>query len=247
MQISTEFTEIPVAGKAMRSFLAHPARTGSYPGILLFSDIYQLTGPMTRACARLAGYGFVVLAHEIFHRREPAGTKLSTDEAGRDRGLHHADNTQVAHYDEDCRAALDWLQQHPSIQKDQLGAGGFCIGGHLAFRAAFQPDIKATVCFYPSWLHSGRLGVGHHSRSLERAGEISGALLLIFGQRDALLDEAGRNSIERALQQAAVRYQTKLYDAEHAFMRDDRAAYDPEAADQAFAEAVAFYRRFLSR
>jgi hypothetical protein len=36
--------------------------------------------------------------------------------------------------------------------------GGFCIGGHLAFRAAFDPRIAATVCFYPTGLHNGALG-----------------------------------------------------------------------------------------
>jgi len=25
---------------------------------------------------------------------------------------------------------------------------GICIGGHLAFRAAMNPEVLATVCFY---------------------------------------------------------------------------------------------------
>ena len=35
---------------------------------------------------------------------------------------------------------------------------GFCIGGHLAFRAAFDPRVAATVCFYPTGLQDGKLG-----------------------------------------------------------------------------------------
>ena len=34
----------------------------------------------------------------------------------------------------------------------------FCFGGHLAFRAALQPDVKATTCFYGTGIHNGKLG-----------------------------------------------------------------------------------------
>ena len=46
------------------------------------------------------------------------------------------------------------MAQQPGI--DRLSATGFCIGGHLAFRAAFDPRVAATVCFYPTGLHNGR-------------------------------------------------------------------------------------------
>jgi hypothetical protein len=70
----------------MRMFVASPKRAGKYPGILFYSDIFQLTGPMVRATARLAGYGFVVAAPEIYHRIEPAGTVIPFDDEGRTRG-----------------------------------------------------------------------------------------------------------------------------------------------------------------
>src|SRR5262245_22487792 len=178
MQIKTEHIEIPVAvepsqTKMMRGFLAHPAVEGKYPGILLFSDIFQLSDPMLRTCARLAGYGFVVAAHEIFHRLEPSGTVLKQDDEGRARGMKNQQTMPIVHFDEDCRAALDYLQSHPLVQKGSLGAGGFCIGGHLAYRAALQPDVRATVCFYPTWLHNGKLGRGEKADSLAGAGDRS--------------------------------------------------------------------------
>ena len=246
MQIKTEYVEISVAEKAMRALVASPAATGNYPGILLFSDIFQLSEPMVRTCARLAGYGFVVVAHEIFHRREPAGTVLQQTDEGRARGMQNQQATSLAHFDEDCRAALDYLQQHPSVATGQIGVGGFCIGGHLAFRAALQSDVQATACFYPTWLHNGQLGQGAKSDSLQRAGEIRGKLLILFGTLDPLIPAEGRATIEAALQQANISYEARLYPADHGFVRDDRAAYDPECADQAFAEAVRLFRQTLA-
>jgi carboxymethylenebutenolidase len=243
MQIQTEIVTVPVAGQLMRTFIAQPNAPGKYPGLLLFSDIFQLSEPMIRTCARLAGYGFVVVAHEIFHRREPAGTVLEQTDEGRARGMQHQQAMPLAHFDEDCRAALDYLQQHPLVAAGQIGAGGFCIGGHLAFRAALQPDVKATACFYPTWLHNGQLGQGANADSLQRTADIKGQLLILFGALDPLIPAEGRATIEAALQQANVKYETHLYPADHGFVRDDRAAYDPECADQAFAEAIRWWRQ----
>lgn len=246
MQIKTEYVEISVAGKTMRTLVAQPTPAGTYPGLLLFSDIFQLSDPMVRTCARLAGYGFVVAAHEIFHRREPAGTVLQQTDEDRARGMQNQQATPLAHFDEDCRAVLDYLQQHPNVTAGQLGAGGFCIGGHLAFRAALQPDVKATACFYPTWLHNGQLGQGGNADSLQRAADVQGKLLIQFGALDALIPDEGRATIEAALQAANINYDTHLYPAEHGFVRDDRAAYDPESADQALAEAVRMFRQTFS-
>jgi hypothetical protein len=72
--IETEYVEVPVDGLRMGCLLAHPAGEGTWPGIVFYSDIFQLTGPTVRWFKRLAGHGFVVLAPEIYHRIEPAGT-----------------------------------------------------------------------------------------------------------------------------------------------------------------------------
>ena len=56
---------------------------------------------------------------------------------------------------------------------------GMCIGGHLAFRAAMQPDVLASTCFYATDIHKRSLGEGMRDNSLERIGEITGELLMI--------------------------------------------------------------------
>jgi carboxymethylenebutenolidase len=243
MVITTEYVDIPVDGSLMRMLVAAPKVEGRYPGILLYSDIFQLTGPMIRATMRLAGYGFVVAAPEIYHRIEPPGTAIAFDDAGRERGLAGAAQTAVAEFDADGRAVLDWLSRQPRVAAGQLAAGGFCIGGHLAFRAALQRDVRATVCFYPTGVHNGKLGKDADAGSLERAAEIRGEMLIVFGSLDPHIPEAGRVKIQRALEQAGAAFNVSLYPAEHAFMRDEGPRYDSEATDQAWAEAVAFYRK----
>jgi carboxymethylenebutenolidase len=226
-------------------FVAAPAIERKYPGILFYSDIFQLTGPMIRATTRLAGYGFVVAAPEIYHRIEPPGTVIPFDDEGRTRGLAGAAQTPVADFDADCRAVLDYLDQHPSVEKGKLGAGGFCVGGHLAFRAALQPAVLGTACFYGTGIHNGKLGKDQDAGSLERASEIRGGLLLVFGALDPHVPEEGRAKIKTALERAGTNFSMSLYPAEHAFMRDEGPRYDPEVTDQAWSEMIQFFRRVL--
>jgi carboxymethylenebutenolidase len=242
MIITTEYVDIPVAGKSMRSFVAAPLAEGEYPGILFYSDIFQLTGPTLRSCMRLAGYGFVVVAPEIYHRIEPAGLVIPFDDAGRTRGLEDAARTPIADFDADGRAVIDYLVRHSFVAEGEIGSAGFCIGGHLAFRAALQPEVKATVCFYGTGIHDGKLGMDDDAGSLERAGEIRGSLLLVWGALDPHVPEDSRLAIEARLSESGVDFSQRIYPAEHAFMRDEGPRYDPQATDQAFGEMIGFYR-----
>ena len=243
MKILTENIDIPAPdGSAIRTFLASPQSDGAYPGIIFYSDIFQLTGPMVRACARLAGYGLVVAAPEIYRRIEAPGVVIPFDDDGRDRGMRDAAETPVADFDADCRTVLDYLHDHPAVATGKVGAAGFCIGGHLAFRAALQPDVLATVCFYGTGIHNGKLGKDEDARSLARAAEITGELLLVWGENDPHIPQDGREKIERTLSDAGVNFLRQSYPAEHAFMRDVGPRFDPEATDAAFQKMIDFFR-----
>jgi carboxymethylenebutenolidase len=246
MVVSRDYVEVPVDGRAMRTFVAAPRAPGPHPGIVFYSDIFQLTESTLRWCVRLAGYGFVVAAPEIYHRIEPAGTVLGFDDEGKARGQGDAERTPVADFDADIRAALSFLAAYEPVGGAPLGAVGHCTGGHLAFRAAMLPEVRATACWYPTGLHDGKLGQDRDAGSLARADEIRGELLMIFGARDPHTPDEGREIVRRRLEAAGVRFTWRLYDAEHAFGRDVGARYDPEATDEAFAETVALFRRALA-
>ncbi|MEI6052654.1 MAG: dienelactone hydrolase family protein, partial [Opitutaceae bacterium] len=62
-----EFIDLATPTGPMRSYLFRPQAPGRYPGILLYSEIFQVTGPIRRTASMLAGHGFVVLVPEIYH------------------------------------------------------------------------------------------------------------------------------------------------------------------------------------
>lgn len=239
MQVKRRNLGLTVDDSLMRLYVVEPEPEGNYPGILFYSDIYQLGGPITRLADRLAGYGYVVAAPEIFHRLEPLGTVIEPNDLGRLQGNEAARRTEIAHYDADAAAVLTWLQNADSVSSGQIGTLGFCIGGHLAARIALNPGVKAAVCGYPTGIHNGKLGRGQ-ADTLARLGEMTARVLTIFGSQDPHVPPEGRDTILKALDAAGVDHQTLLYEANHTFMRDDGYRYDPVATDQAWGQIIQF-------
>ncbi len=63
-----ETEDVPVPGsEKMRVHLFRPAVPGRFPGVLFFSEIYQVTDPIRRLAAMLAGQGFLVGVPEVYH------------------------------------------------------------------------------------------------------------------------------------------------------------------------------------
>ncbi len=221
----SEFADIATPTGPMRTYLFRPAAGGRYPGIVFYSEIFQVTGPIRRAAAWLAGNGYVVAVPEIYHELEPAGTVLAYDTAGAERGNAHKITKEISSYDGDARAALDYLKSHPAVT-GRLGVMGICIGGHLAFRAAMNPDVLAAACFYATDIHAHSLGKGKSDDSLARIPEIKGELLHIWGRQDPHIPLEGRNLIKARLEEAGVRFTWHEFNAAHAFMRDEGPRYD---------------------
>jgi carboxymethylenebutenolidase len=220
-----------------------PAATAQFPGLVVFSEIFQRTGPIHRMAQLLAGHGFVVAVPEIFHELEAPGAVLAYDGPGAERGNADKIGKPVAAYDADARAALDHLARLPCCT-GQLGALGVCIGGHLAFRCAMQPDVRATACFYATDLHKGSLGQGGDD-SLARATDIRGELAMIWGRQDPHIPDAGRAAIQRRLIEAGCAFTWHEHNAQHAFLRDEGPRYDPALALASYAMVIDLFRRAL--
>lgn len=234
LEESTVSLETPTG--SMQTYVYRPVGAGRHPAVVLFSEIFQRTGPIGRMAAMLAGHGFVVAVPEIFHELEPAGTVLAYDQAGADAGNHHKTAKTVAAYDADARAVLDHLLTREDTN-GELNALGVCIGGHLAFRCALDRRVRAAACFYATDLHKGTLGKGGDD-SLARAGEIEGELLMVWGRQDPHVPDEGRAKIQARLVETKRRFTWHELNAAHAFLRDEGPRYDPALALLAYRMAI---------
>ncbi|MBM2622131.1 dienelactone hydrolase family protein [Actinoplanes sp. LDG1-06] len=239
MKVHEEDVRIPGAGHEIRAKVLTPAGGGRWPGVLLYSDIFQLTESTLRTCRRLAAAGLIVCVPEIYPRGELAGVALEFDDEGKAAGLAGAASMTTAEFDEDRASVLDHLAARDDVTS--VHAAGYCLGGHLAFRAAFDGRVASTVCFYPTGLHNGSLGQDQ-ADSLSRSADIHGRLMIIFGSRDPHVPAAARVQILSALYEAGHEdLELHVYaGGEHAFMRDVGPRYDPALTDLGLTEAVSF-------
>src|SRR6185369_4137837 len=101
MILQDEVADLATPSGPMRTYVYRPVAPGRYPGLVLFSEIFQQTGPIKRTAALLAGHGFVVAVPEIFHDLEAPGCVIPYDAAGADRGNADKVGRAVSAYDDD--------------------------------------------------------------------------------------------------------------------------------------------------
>ena len=73
---------------------------------------------------------------------------MAYDVEGTDIGNQYKIEKELKSYDEDTNLTIEYLLSLPTCN-GKLGATGMCLGGHLAYRAALDPRVQATVCFSP--------------------------------------------------------------------------------------------------
>jgi carboxymethylenebutenolidase len=240
-----ESVDLPTSRGAMRSLIFRPTGEARHPAIVLYSEIFQITAPIRRTAAFLAGHGFIVAVPEVYHEFLPAGTVLAYDRAGADKGNELKYAKELACYDEDAAVLVNFLKGHSS-GNGRVGAMGICLGGHLAFRTAMLPDVAATVCFYATDIHQGSLGKGKADNSLARIPDIRGELMMIWGLQDPHVPGEGRAKIYAALAAAGTRFTWHEFNAAHAFLRDEGLRYDAELAHLTLGMAVNLFRTALA-
>jgi carboxymethylenebutenolidase len=197
MQIVTSDAELRVDDSPMRVYVAAPKPEGRYPGILLYSEIFQLTGPIRRSCERLAGHGFVVAAPEIYHRHERPGTVIPYDDIGRIWGNDGAKRTpwRRSTPTPGRRSTIS-----PSTRRWRPASSArwaSASAGTSPGAPALQPDVKGGRLLLPDGRSQRQARQDADAGTLARFGEIKGEMLLVFGDADPHVPREGRATVWR--------------------------------------------------
>lgn len=224
-----------------------------------------MTGPVQRFARQIAGHGYIVAAPSSYH--EFTGPEaLAYDGPGTDDGNKWKVEKKVSAYDEDATLSIDCLVGLETCN-GRIGTTGMCLGGHLAFRCAFDKRVRAAVCYFATDVHSHTLGEGQKDDSLQRVKDIKGELIMvtfappprewecytdqdqIFGKRDNHVPPAGRDLIRKTLHETGTNF--SFYEiawAQHAFIRDElsKGRYDPAIAGICFEMLLELFGRTLN-
>jgi carboxymethylenebutenolidase len=226
----------------MQAFVASPALTGRYPGVIVFQEIFGVNSHIRDVCARVASHGYIAIAPDIFHRTARQ-LDLGYTQADVTRGREHKNQATMDGLLADTRACIAWLKAAKDFS-GAIGCVGFCFGGHVAFIAATLPEIKATVSFYGGGIGTSRPGGG--PPSVELAPLIKGRLRLIYGEDDKGIPQTEVEAIALKLMAAKVDFMVTTYSrAGHGFACDQRESYNAQAADYAWKETYTMLDKVL--
>lgn len=213
-------------GTTLNAYLARPSGTGKHPGIIMVHEWWGLSADIAAMADRLAREGFAVLAVDAYRGK----LAQTAQEAGALRN-----GTPPAQIAADLDAAYRWLASQPSVDGSRMGTTGFCFGGAQAmFLGTRQPGISAVVTMYGT-------GLVQKEDELGALGK-SGAVLGIFGDKDAGIPLAQRQGFKDALSARNARYAESVYTGVgHAFVKDEDVD-KPGPARQAWNQVFTFFK-----
>ena len=234
------WVDINVDGSSMEGYLTRPEGDGAHPAVVVIQEIWGVNSHIQSVADRLPAQGYVGLAPAMFHRQ---GSMVT--------GLHEELDTAIGRMrvctddgiTADVRAAIDYLKSQ-SYVNDRIGIVGFCFGGRVSYLAACtMSDLSASVVFYGGNI-GGSLGDG--ASPLDQTANISCPVLGLFGVEDANPTPEDVANIDSTMTSHGKAHEFHNYDgAGHGFHCDVRGSYRAEAAQDAWAKAMAWFDKNL--
>ena len=219
-------------GTSMQSYVIRPVGAGRKPGLILFQEAYGVNAHIRDVAARFAAQGFVVIAPELYHRTGTHVEGRYDDFAALGPHFNAVTSDTIA---ADSRAAHAWLSAQPDVDARRIATIGYCMGGRAAFVANLELPLAAAVTYY---------GGGIAPHLLDRVPQLHAPHLFCWGGKDTHIPPGQTRTIDDALRAADKPYTSVTFgEAGHAFFCDQRAAYQPDAAAEAWALTIAFLAR----
>jgi len=212
-------------GKEATGYLANASR-GDAPGVIVIQEWWGLSENIKALTDRFALAGFDALAPDLYN-----GVVVpyhDTDAANKEmNSLDFIDATTQT-----VRGAARYLARNGA----KVGLTGFCLGGAVTIiGAAKLEELSAAVAFY-----------GIPPEQAAKPADIRVLLQGHFANRDDWCTPAVVDAFEKGLKAAGKTAEFFRYDADHAFVNEQRAAvHDREAAELAWGRATAFFKKHL--
>ena len=226
-------------------YLSLPAGEGAHPGVLLMIDAIGLRPQIEEMADRIAAQGYVVLAPNVFYRagRAPLWeTPTLSDPESRSRFFETLGPVMGALTP--AAVAADggaYLDQVGKLTDGPVGITGYCLGGRLGWTiAATHPDRVAAL----GGFHTGRMVTAEEDSPHLLAPQVQAEVYWGHADQDGSMTAENIATLDQAMDEAAVRHTTELYQgAQHGYTMADMGAYNEAAAERHFSALFALLER----
>jgi carboxymethylenebutenolidase len=228
--------------------LYHPQGKGAWPAVLIWTDVVGLRQAFRDMGRRLAAEGYVVLVPNVYYRvrRAPVidGSFDFNKPEDRAKLVPLRASLTPEGVDRDAAAYLAFLDARPQTDRTKkAGVQGYCMGGPLSFRtAAAAPDRIAAVASF----HGGGLYTDQPTSPHLLLPKTKAEYLVAVADNDDKADPAVKDRLAAAMTAAGRPHRIEVYaGANHGWCVPGSPVYDQAAAEKAWAELLALYRRAL--
>jgi carboxymethylenebutenolidase len=232
--------KVPVAGGEMPVYFARPANAANAPVILVAMEIFGLHEYIKDVTRRLAKLGAFAVAPDYYFRKGEDLTKITEIP----KLMPIVNSKPDAELLADLDATAAWAKAQGG-DTGKLGIMGYCRGGRTVWvYAAHNPNLKAGVAFYGSLVDPEAQKAIWPKNPIELAPQMKAPVLGLFGEADAGIPLTQVDQMKAALAAANKPAEIKVYPAApHGFHADYRASYRKEAADDAWAQMTAWFKK----
>jgi carboxymethylenebutenolidase len=241
--------EITTPDGVADAYLARPDDQ-PHPGVLFIMDAYGLRPTIEEMAERIASDGYVVLAPNVFYRagRSPFGPMPKMSDPEQRTKFFQSIRPLIEELTPkriatDGAAYLDYLGEVGA--SGPVAITGYCMGARLGWRiAAAQPDRVAALAGF----HAGGLVTNASDSPHQSARDVRAELYFGFADNDPSMSTEQIGALERALDDAGVRYRSEVYEgAAHGYTMADTQAYNEEARERHFRELRALLKHTYER
>ncbi len=222
-------------GGTFSAYVARPAGAGPAPAIVVIQEIFGVNKVMRDICDWLAGEGYLAVCPDLFWRIEPGIDITDKSKAEWDKAFSLYSAFDRDHGVADIEATRAVAATLPG-SNGKVGAVGYCLGGHMAYRTAAQTVIDASVGYY---------GVGIND-ALNLAGGISKPLMLHVAEKDGFVPPEAQAKVAAALGGNPLVTIHTYAGQDHAFAREGGEHYDADAAKLANSRTLDFFKTHLA-
>ena len=239
--LTTGEAKVKVSDGEMPVYYARPANVQNPPVILVAMEIFGLHEYIKDVTRRLAKAGAFAIAPDYYFRKGEDLTKIT--EIPKLMPIVNA--KPDAELLSDLDATVAWAKSQGG-DTARLGVMGFCRGGRTVWEySAHNGNLKAGVAFYGSLVDPDAQKAIWPKSPTERASEVKAPVLGLYGEADQGIPVAQVEAIKAALQAAGKTAEFKIYPgAPHGFHADYRASYRKEAAEDAWNQMVAWFKKY---
>jgi carboxymethylenebutenolidase len=231
--------KVPVSDGEIPAYRAYPVGEGPFPTVLVIQEIFGVHEHIKDICRRLAKLGYFAIAPELYARQGDV-SKITDFKEIFAKVVSKVPDAQVM---TDLDAAVAYAKASGKANTERLAATGFCWGGRIVWLySAYNPKLKAGAAWY------GRI-VGEPTElqpkhPIDVADKIDAPVLGLYGAADTGIPVATVEKLRDALKKGEKKSEIIVYpDTPHAFLADYRPSYRKEAAEDAWAKMLAWFKK----